>query len=231
VCIFSYLNGIAFDSKSNIGIFRLSIYAFNMTLKGPRKRDQKDTRLKLLKAALDVFSREGFDAATTRNIAKKAGVNESLIHRYFASKHGLFVALKQQFRENLIVQFLAYEESNSLEEELLRFIKSRLQYTRRDKKFFKLAVSRSILDAKSREDMRNYANMRPPVLLERFERFRKKGQIRQDVDLDQMIGVLQALAFSYSILLDAIECLPLEEAERQIESAIHIFALGLKPNQ
>ena len=59
----------------------------------PKKRDQKGTKAKLLKAALDIFSKEGYDAATTRSIAKKAGVNESLIHRYFGSKSGLFVAL------------------------------------------------------------------------------------------------------------------------------------------
>jgi len=196
-----------------------------------RKRSQKDTKAKLLKAALDIFSKDGYDAATTRHIAKKAGVNESLIHRYFKSKLGLFFALKQQFREKLIKQFLAYDESANIEEELVRFITSRLQSTKQDKKFFKLAISRAILDPKVREDMRSYASMKPPELVERFERFRSKDQIRKDVDLDQMIGVLHSLSFAFSILMDGIESLKKEDAEKLIKSAANILTKGLAPRR
>src|ERR1700761_6046351 len=93
-----------------------------------KRRDQKDTKAKLLKAALNVFAKEGYDAATTRNIAKKAGVNESLIHRYFESKSGLFMALKMQHREEFISRFLEnYKESTSLQEEIETFLRFKLE--------------------------------------------------------------------------------------------------------
>lgn len=55
-----------------------------------RKRNAKATRDRIADAARQVFQSKGYDAATTREIAKLAGVNQTLIGRYFGSKLGLF---------------------------------------------------------------------------------------------------------------------------------------------
>ncbi len=200
-----------------------------MSVAMKKKRNQEDTRAKLLDAALDIFSKNGYDAATTRNIAKKAGVNESLIHRYFKSKLGLFLALRQHFRANLTKQFLSYEASENLEEELVRFMKSRLQGTKREKKFLKLAISQAILNPKVREDVQKYANLKPPALVERFDKLRRIGQIRMDADLDQIIDILHLVGFSFSCLIDIIECMPKEGSEKMIRTAVKLLSEGLRP--
>ncbi|MBG0826733.1 TetR/AcrR family transcriptional regulator [Planomonospora sp. ID67723] len=43
-------------------------------------------------AARKTFAERGFDKATIRGIAGEAGVDPALVHHYFASKEGLFVA-------------------------------------------------------------------------------------------------------------------------------------------
>lgn len=48
---------------------------------------------RLLEAGVDVFGKHGFDAATTRMIAKKAGVNIAAIPYYFNGKEGLYHAV------------------------------------------------------------------------------------------------------------------------------------------
>jgi TetR/AcrR family transcriptional regulator, regulator of cefoperazone and chloramphenicol sensitivity len=201
-------------------------------MKTPKKRDQKTTKEKLLKAALDIFSKEGYDAATTRNIAKKAGVNESLIHRYFETKAGLFIALKQEFRESVISDFLeSYDESETIQEELTNFLKFRLARTRKHKKFFKLSVARVMVDSKLKEDVKSYSRMKPAALFERFEGFRKKGQIRKDVVLDDFINVLHTVAFGIGILSQAVECLEVDEADRLIETTAELLTQGLVPRK
>lgn len=50
------------------------------------------SRERLLEAAVDVFGRHGFEAATTRMIAKAAGVNIAAIPYYFSGKEGLYQA-------------------------------------------------------------------------------------------------------------------------------------------
>lgn len=196
--------------------------------KPKHKRGQADTRERLLKAALDIFAKQGYDAATTRGIAKKAGVNESLIHRYFESKFGLFTALTKQFRENMLSQFLSYERSESLQEELSRFLKFRLQYSRKDKKFFRLSLSRSILDPKVREDIQNFATKaKPPELIERFGQFQRQGQIDSSVNVDSVVSIIQIFAFGLAILVDAIECVTIEDAETLIQDIATILTRGL----
>lgn len=48
---------------------------------------------RLLEAGVDVFGKYGFDAATTRMIAKKADVNIAAIPYYFNGKEGLYHAV------------------------------------------------------------------------------------------------------------------------------------------
>lgn len=55
-----------------------------------RGRSQKETRSKILEAALKLFSKKGFLGATTKEIARQAGITEVTLFRYFSSKERLF---------------------------------------------------------------------------------------------------------------------------------------------
>ena len=50
------------------------------------------TREAILEAARAEFSRSGYDAATIRGIARRAGVDPALVHHYFGTKEGVFAA-------------------------------------------------------------------------------------------------------------------------------------------
>jgi AcrR family transcriptional regulator len=58
----------------------------------PRRRNAAQTRQLLLEVARTRFARDGYATTTVREIADDAGVNVSLINRYFTSKEGLFEA-------------------------------------------------------------------------------------------------------------------------------------------
>lgn len=55
-----------------------------------RKRNVDLTRHDIMEAAKLVFTTKGYDQASTRDIAKLAGINVSLVIRYFGSKRNLF---------------------------------------------------------------------------------------------------------------------------------------------
>ncbi|PJN40385.1 TetR family transcriptional regulator [Streptomyces sp. CB02959] len=57
---------------------------------GEHRRDAQGTRRLLLDAASELFAERGYERATVRDIASRAGVNQALLFRYFGSKKALF---------------------------------------------------------------------------------------------------------------------------------------------
>jgi AcrR family transcriptional regulator len=62
----------------------------------PRRRGRRpgggDTRAALLDAARTVFAERGYDGATVRTIAERAGVDPAMVNHWFGGKEPLFVA-------------------------------------------------------------------------------------------------------------------------------------------
>jgi AcrR family transcriptional regulator len=56
---------------------------------------RNQTQDRILEAAVQLFSRQGFNGTTTRDIAHLAGVNEGTLFRHFAHKRDLFWAAVQ----------------------------------------------------------------------------------------------------------------------------------------
>jgi TetR/AcrR family transcriptional regulator, regulator of cefoperazone and chloramphenicol sensitivity len=53
----------------------------------------EDTRRRILETALDLFAAQGYEGASTRQIAERAGVNLPAIQYYFGNKEGLYRAV------------------------------------------------------------------------------------------------------------------------------------------
>ncbi len=62
------------------------------SLSPPRIRDAARTREAILRAAQLLFAQQGYTTTGVREVASEAGVNSTLIRRYFKSKEGLFRA-------------------------------------------------------------------------------------------------------------------------------------------
>ncbi len=59
----------------------------------PKQTRSVETCNALMEAAAKVFSEQGYDATTTHDIARAAGVSVGALYRYFADKQALIVAL------------------------------------------------------------------------------------------------------------------------------------------
>lgn len=71
-----------------------------MTEPTPARGDA--TREALVRAAIDTFGRDGFNAASTRAISEAAGVNQALIGYHFGGKPGLYVAALRHIADSVI---------------------------------------------------------------------------------------------------------------------------------
>ncbi|MCQ0024309.1 TetR family transcriptional regulator [Streptomyces somaliensis DSM 40738] len=63
---------------------------------GPRAPRRSDTtRAAILEAARERFAADGYERATIRAIARDAGIDPSMVMRYYGSKQGLFAAASE----------------------------------------------------------------------------------------------------------------------------------------
>jgi TetR/AcrR family transcriptional regulator len=101
-----------------------------------RERDAEGAREALLRAAEDVFARDGFSGARVEDIALAAGYNKALIFHYFGDKLGLYQTLvariKQQNGERIGDLMRRYfpDDDTPPQAELLRdFIAQAVRWT------------------------------------------------------------------------------------------------------
>jgi AcrR family transcriptional regulator len=73
-----------------------------MSKRMSREERQQQTRQRVLDAAVEVFSRRGYHAATVDEIAEAAGFSKGAVYSNFASKEELFLALLDQHFEREI---------------------------------------------------------------------------------------------------------------------------------
>jgi AcrR family transcriptional regulator len=65
-----------------------------------RQRQRDQTRLQILAAAVKVFARSGFDAASLAEIGEVAGVKKALVQYHFTTKEGLWKAAASRLWED-----------------------------------------------------------------------------------------------------------------------------------
>jgi AcrR family transcriptional regulator len=71
----------------------------------PRKRlSAEDRRAAILDAALEVFSRRGYNGASIDDIAQAAGISKALIYEHFPSKKDLHVSLLERHTQEIFVR-------------------------------------------------------------------------------------------------------------------------------
>ncbi|MGE4169436.1 MAG: TetR/AcrR family transcriptional regulator [Candidatus Margulisiibacteriota bacterium] len=164
-----------------------------------KKRDKEASIQKLLAAGVKVFSTYGYDAATTKRIAQEAGMNESLISRYFDGKAGLLVEIIRSFIEKECDHgtLKNYPEGDTLEAEMLHFFSSKLKHYLAVKPFLKVVFSRAIIDPKVAKEVQiRTAKGSASKLLERLRALQTRGQIRADVDVEKTCFTINNTCFS-----------------------------------
>lgn len=71
----------------------------SVAAQGKQGRNAAHTRQRILVAARGLFAKGNYESVGTREIAAKAGVNATLINRYFGSKKKLFAAVVNSLTE------------------------------------------------------------------------------------------------------------------------------------
>jgi AcrR family transcriptional regulator len=170
-----------------------------------RRPGAADTRGQILAAARETFSEKGFDKATIRGIARQAGVDPALVHHYFTSKEGVFVAAMELpiNPENVIPTILAGPREE-IGERLVRFILTMTSDAEARQPVLALvrtAMTNDRMVVMIREFMTQ-------ALLNRVAEILQIPPIRMEVAFAQMFGVV---LMRYVVELEPLASIDIEE--------------------
>ena len=200
---------------------------------GRMRADER--REQLIHVAIQVFSKKGFNGATTKEIARAAGVTEALIFRHFPSKEALYEAI------------LRWKvERSGLEE---KWSELRLRAERRDDSGVFRLVASSLLDF-HRENvdflrLMFYAILEDHQLADTFRERQvvpiyeflteyvslrqREGAFAAEVDPGAAVRAIIGVPFYHSLVSNLFRCNILQIADEEaVDTFIHIALDGLR---
>ena len=189
----------------------------------------KDTKERILDAALEMFSRNGCAGTNIRELSASLGLVKSGIYKHYESKEAIWNALLDRMIAYYAERFGSTERlppaPDSLEE-LIRLTMEMVNFTVHDEK---IVMTRKVLtleqfrDPRARElATKHFLTGLTEMFTHIFAGMMEKGLLRQDDP-----GML---AFAYTAPISALICLcdrepeQTEEAVRQIEAFSRHFA-------
>ena len=165
---------------------------------GARQRGE-DTRRRILETALALFAAEGFDSASTRAIAERAGVNLPAIQYYFGSKEGLYRAVLEHAYDHIrTIESDLDLDSLSPDEALRHLAKVTFDYHNKHPEFVRLVMNENIHQGAHIGDLPNIKERNRTViatLRKLIDRGVKSGHFRTDLDPIEVHMSISALAF------------------------------------
>ncbi|MBA3045925.1 MAG: TetR/AcrR family transcriptional regulator [Euryarchaeota archaeon] len=169
-------------------------------IQGDEMSEKKDTKSRILDAALEMFSEKGFKATTTRAIADKANVNEVTLFRYFGSKEKLFFEIvdnEANVRMNIIN--MKFEPSENMVGDLTMIGGYISKNMMERASFFKLLV----MEVDRYPEIWEHIGTVPLAAISKlgqyFDMAKKKGLVRKD--LDSEIMAVSFFSFLFRILV------------------------------
>ncbi|WP_157251267.1 TetR/AcrR family transcriptional regulator [Nonomuraea typhae] len=170
----------------------------------PKIVDHDERRRDVLTAASKVIVRDGIDAATTRAIAKEAGLSNGVLSHYFSDKEEILLsalrASHRRIRERLTSKVTGLTGVAALREILLDNLPlddERNQETRLEVSFW----SRSLASEDLAEVQRAEVGELREAVHDLLEQARAAGEVRADADLDDAAEHLLALVDGLSVHL------------------------------
>ena len=160
--------------------------SLNFKVKKPQQKRSKETRLKIIDAARQLFEEVGFDATTTTLIAERAGVSIGGIYARFNNKMEMFwIILDQNSRETF--RFLknaidrALEQHKDLNDSLAAIIPDIYQaYRINDKLSYE--ISRFIVMNQRAKEIHDYWEKQEHKELKRYFSFFLKSASPEDIE-------------------------------------------------
>ncbi|MHB1653648.1 MAG: TetR/AcrR family transcriptional regulator [Desulfitobacteriaceae bacterium] len=191
---------------------------------------------KILRAALEVFIEKGYSAATTSEIAHRAGVAEGTIFRHFKTKKDILLATLVPLMQNLLGPGVAYslrdllvQNGNlPLEEVLLIILEDRQKHIAEISGLLRVVLVEANFHPELKEVLVNEVAGKSQEFLLRFlEQRQKAGELRGDIDV---WALTRSLVGAFAFYLFSQGLFPMREEGRdnrqELKAMVDLFLKG-----
>lgn len=141
-------------------------------------------------AAMLLFGEKGFETTSIEDLAQAAGIGKGTFYTYFRTKNDLLYSFCEEALD-IIHGELALTTGHDvpLLEHLMALFKAEFRYFTRNREFGRLYMQALVFPARSQlETHQAFDNRYFDILFPIFERARKQGELRQDIDLLYLAG-------------------------------------------
>jgi len=152
-------------------------------------------REQIVEAATRVFAQKGFRRATTREVAREAGISEGTIYNYFEDKDALLMAILERLNETER-RAEDFEEGMATDFEgfLRDYLSRRMSLIWENREVFRVVLSEMLVNAELRElYLRRVVEPTMRIAEENFRSRMEQGEVRKTDTLLAMRSVAGAL--------------------------------------
>ncbi|TGK50625.1 TetR/AcrR family transcriptional regulator [Leptospira kanakyensis] len=198
----------------------------------PESEKEKD----IVSAAEEVFAELGFTGATTAELAKRAGVTERTLFKYFPSKNDLY----RRVLAGLLLSTIVPGHMSDLKERLeslkpdfkdwyISILKARYEAVAKEPQKLKLLLGALLFSKEFSEIFGTLWKINLyDTSVKAIQYFQKIGDIRKDLDANQIVRASFSLSASFLITKFILAPkLPLDP-NQEIETLFLIFYQGIK---
>lgn len=197
-------------------------------------KKSKQTEQKIMIAAGEIFSEKGYSAASTSEIAKRAGVSEGTVFRYFNTKKELLIRLVkygvEMFSEDIAIKPLieiSKGEKNG-EQYLYEVSMNRYDLWVRYKDLFRIVIHELSFHMEIKELFDKYICEKvEKILTVNYENYVRAGEFRDDIDSHSAIRNFSGMIFILFMEHSHSNKSSKEQMEKDIRVAIDIFINGV----
>lgn len=177
----------------------------------------KDTKTKILDAALEIFARDGYEGTNIKDIAESVGIVKSALYRHFASKEEIMKGVCEMMEQYYQEHFGSVEALPSIPkttDELYEMTRKMVEFTVHDKKdreIRRILFAEQFHDEKIRDlASKHFLYDTRDIFTKVFEKMIKKGTIKK--------ADPEILAFSYTAPIASLVHLCDREPEKEEET-------------
>ena len=109
---------------------------------GIREKKKKKTKAAILNAAVDLFTRKGYENTSIVELAQAAGVGKGTIYTYFQSKSEIFLAFCEEQLEFVYRELAAKSDPDTpLVDQLLTLFMGEFRFVSRNREFGRITAA------------------------------------------------------------------------------------------